>query len=142
MAFNFSTFRVRALSAIVFAIIMLGGIMYNQWSFFILFTVIQIGCLYEFQKLMTSIEPAYANISKVHKWGTLFIGTLFMIGLSPATLKIGGYSIAYYGRFALLGVIALVLIIELVTRKFNFKAVTTSAVGLIYISMGLSLFFQ
>ena len=28
------------------------------------------------------------------------------------------------------------------TRKFNFKAVTTSAVGLIYVSMGLSLFFQ
>jgi phosphatidate cytidylyltransferase len=142
MAFNFSTFRVRAFSAIVFAIIMLGGIMYNQWSFFILFTVIQIGCLYEFQKLMARIEPTYATISSVHQWGTLLIGTLFMIGLSPASLKIGPYSIAYYGRYVLLAVIALVLIIELVTRKFNFKAVTTSAVGLIYVSMGLSLFFQ
>ena len=63
MAFNFSVFKVRALSAIVFVLIMLAGLLFNNWSYFALFLVIQIGCLYEYQKLMRIIFPSYQQIS-------------------------------------------------------------------------------
>jgi hypothetical protein len=43
MAFNFSVFKVRALSAIVFVLIMLAGLLINSWSYFALFLLIQIG---------------------------------------------------------------------------------------------------
>jgi phosphatidate cytidylyltransferase len=55
MAFNFSVFKVRALSAIVFVLIMLAGLLFNNWSYFALFLLIQVGCLYEYQKLMRII---------------------------------------------------------------------------------------
>lgn len=58
MAFNFATFKTRALSAIVFVIVMLAGLLWNAWSFIILFTVIHFGCWYEFVKLMIKIKPA------------------------------------------------------------------------------------
>ena len=57
MAFNFATFKTRALTAIVFVIVMLAGLLWNVWSFIILFTVIHFGCWYEFVKLMMKIKP-------------------------------------------------------------------------------------
>jgi phosphatidate cytidylyltransferase len=56
MPFNVAIFKTRALSAIVFALIMLAGLLWNKWSFIILFTVIHFGCWYEFVKLMKKIH--------------------------------------------------------------------------------------
>jgi phosphatidate cytidylyltransferase len=47
MALNLSVFKTRTISAIVFVVIMMAGLVINQWSFFILFTIIQLGCLNE-----------------------------------------------------------------------------------------------
>jgi len=52
MAFNIQTFKTRALTAIVFAAIMLGGIFFNPYAFMALFTIIAVGCAYEFAKLV------------------------------------------------------------------------------------------
>jgi len=58
MAFDSKTFKTRALTAFVFVIIMLAGLLWNQWSFIILFTIIHFGCWYEFLKLVKKINPA------------------------------------------------------------------------------------
>jgi phosphatidate cytidylyltransferase len=52
MAFNIQTFKTRALTAIVFAAIMLGGIFFNPYAFMALFTIIAVGCMIEFAKLI------------------------------------------------------------------------------------------
>ncbi|MBK7559928.1 MAG: phosphatidate cytidylyltransferase [Chitinophagaceae bacterium] len=56
MAFNFQTFKTRALTALLFVVVMLTGLLWNFWSFLILFTVIHFGCWYEFVKLMKKID--------------------------------------------------------------------------------------
>ena len=64
MALDSKTFKTRALTAIVFVIIMLVGLLWNQWSFIILFTIIHFGCWYEFVKLIKKINPvSYKLIS-------------------------------------------------------------------------------
>jgi phosphatidate cytidylyltransferase len=55
MAFNIATFKTRALTAIIFVAVMLTGLLWNFWSFLILFTVIHFGCWYELVKLMKKI---------------------------------------------------------------------------------------
>ena len=57
MAFDTKTFKTRALTAIVFAIVMLAGLLWNKWSFIILFTIIHFGCWYEFIKLLKKNNP-------------------------------------------------------------------------------------
>ncbi len=57
MAFNLQTFKTRTLTATVFAIVMVGGLLWNQWSFIILFTIIHFGCWWEFVKLCKKIDP-------------------------------------------------------------------------------------
>ena len=57
MAFNLQAFKTRTLTAIVFAVVMVGGLLWNRWSFIILFTIIHFGCWYEFVKLIKKITP-------------------------------------------------------------------------------------
>src|ERR1700692_4209960 len=64
MALDSQAFKTRTLTAIVFVIIMLVGLLWNQWSFIVLFTVIHFGCWYEFVKLVKKINPhSYKIIS-------------------------------------------------------------------------------
>lgn len=56
MALNLQTFKTRALTALVFVIVMLAGLFVNKWAFLLLFTVILFGCLYEFIKIIRLIN--------------------------------------------------------------------------------------
>ena len=51
MAFDLQTFKTRALSAIIFVVVMLGAIFYSINSFIILFLIVHTGCLIEYNKL-------------------------------------------------------------------------------------------
>ena len=57
MALDTETFKTRAGTAIIFAAVMLIGLLWNKWSFIVLFTIIHFGCWYEFIKLLKKINP-------------------------------------------------------------------------------------
>ena len=52
---NIETLRTRSLTAIVFVAVMLTGLLWNKWSFLILFTGVHFGCWYEFVPLIKKI---------------------------------------------------------------------------------------
>ena len=142
MALNFSVLKVRTISAVIFAAIMICGILWNQWSFFALFTIIQLGCLFEYQKLMRIIFPEYALINKLHQWGVLVLGLFTTVALASLPYAYKGVSLTTYATYGVIGVAVIILLADLVSKKINFKVLLVSAVGIIYISMGLSLIFQ
>jgi phosphatidate cytidylyltransferase len=55
MALNIQTFKTRALSAVLFVVVMLAGLLWNFWTFTLLFIIIHFGCWYEFIKLLGKI---------------------------------------------------------------------------------------
>ena len=56
MAFNLQTFKTRALTAIVFAAVMLGGLFFNPYAYMALFTIIAVGCSMELAKIIKMID--------------------------------------------------------------------------------------
>jgi phosphatidate cytidylyltransferase len=142
MALNVAVFKTRTICAIVFGIIMMAGLMLNEWSFFILFTIIQFGCLNEYIKLMGLIYPEYHTLAPTHRWGLLLVGIVMMMVLSPNTLSINGYSIKYIGSQILPLLLVTMVAGELYFKKYNLQNVAISFFGLIYIPMCLSLMFQ
>ena len=142
MALNISVFKTRTLSAIVFVVIMMAGLVINQWSFFILFTLIQLGCLNEYIQLMGKIYPEYAGLAPTHRWGLLVVGTVMMMVLAPNVLGINGISIKFIGIKILPIILVIMVAGELYFRKSNLQNVAISFFGLIYIPMCLSLMFQ
>ncbi len=153
MAFNFSVFKVRALSAIVFVLIMLAGLLFNSWSYFALFLLIQIGCLYEYQKLMRIIFPSYQQISKMHQWGLLVVGLFMMTSLAPTDIILPvailqklppayqGIGLRWIGLKAMPVALVLMLVADVFTRKADIRNISISFFGFIYISISLSLFY-
>ena len=141
MAFNFSVFKVRAASAVVFALIMVSGLLQSQWSFFQLFLIIQFGCLFEYQKLVRLIFPNYANVTAVHKWGVLAMGMGVMFAHSSTTLSIGNLVLQKIGMPMVGLVFGGILVSELINKKFSAKNWAITIFGLLYISFSLSLFF-
>ncbi len=153
MAFNFSVFKVRALSAIVFVLIMLAGLLFNSWSYFALFLLIQIGCLYEYQKLMRIIFPSYQQISKMHQWGVLVVGLFMMTSLAPTDIILPvailqklppayqGIGLRWIGLKAMPVALVLMLVADVFTRKADIRNISISFFGFIYISISLSLFY-
>jgi phosphatidate cytidylyltransferase len=142
MGLNVSVLKTRTISAIVFAIIMIAGLVINQWSFFILFTVIQLGCLNEYIKLMGLIYPDYKSLAPTHRWGLLLVGIVMMMVLAPNSLGVNGYSIKYIGSKILPVLLVIMVAGELYFKKSNLQNVAISFFGLIYIPMCLSLMFQ
>jgi phosphatidate cytidylyltransferase len=142
MALNLSVFKTRTISAIVFVVIMMAGLVINQWSFFILFTIIQLGCLNEYIKLMGLIYPEYHSLAPTHRWGLLLVGIVMMMVLAPNSLGINGLSIKYIGSKILPVILIIMVAGELYFRKSNLQNVAISFFGLIYIPMCLSLMFQ
>jgi len=84
MALNIDTLKTRSLTALIFVAVMLVGLLWNFWSFVLLFTIIHFGCWYEYVKLIKKIYgknvlyfllgliyitmPIVMMIDVAHKW--------------------------------------------------------------------------
>jgi phosphatidate cytidylyltransferase len=140
MAFNWQTFKTRALTAVVFVVIMLGGLLYNRWSFFLLFTVVHFGGWLEYQKLVTKFNPEYSKIIAAHRYGVMIAGWCLMLFLSNDTVAIGTIILSQIGFW--LGIafmIFLPLVMMLESRQIFLKNIFYSLFGILYISLPLSL---
>ncbi|MES1220027.1 MAG: phosphatidate cytidylyltransferase [Bacteroidota bacterium] len=140
MAFNWQTFRTRALTALVFVAVMLTGLLWNHWSFFILFSIIHFGCWIEYQKLVGLIDKGYQEITPFHKYGVMIAGWCIMLYFTNDAYKIAGLSLHETGWWLGLILIFALPIIELLFAKQVLpKNIGHSAFGLIYISLSLGL---
>jgi phosphatidate cytidylyltransferase len=142
MAFNWQTFKTRTLTAIVFAVVMLVGLLWNRWSFFILFSIIHFGCWWEYLKLIEKIHKT--EIDKFIKYFFIFCGFILMnvVGLKNVTinswigigdLEVNTKWLTWGGSFALL------LIFLFQNKVVAEKAKWMSVAGLAYISLSIGL---
>src|SRR5688572_9363523 len=79
MVFNTATFRKRSLTAILFVVIMLAGIIWNALSFFILFSIIHMGCWIEWKQLIARIDNQYYRITSIHQYALMAAGWVMML---------------------------------------------------------------
>src|SRR5215210_2582121 len=141
MAFNTQTFKIRALTSAVFVIVMLSGLLINQWTFVILFSVIHFGCWAEYQKLIAIIDSDYENITPFHKYGVQLLGWGFMLWLTNgAAFNVGDVALYEIGWFLLLILVIALPVMEIVSsNKLNLKNLGYSLLGFLYISLSLGL---
>jgi len=132
MAFNLQIFKTRTLTAIVFVILMLCGLLISHWTFFLLFTIIHFGCWVEFKNIAGKIEPAYKNISPLHIYSIMLAGWGFMLWMTNNAYSIGEIKLKAIGWYLML--IALIISIIIEAARRNFKAILISICGLLYIS--------
>jgi len=134
MAFNWKTFQTRTLTAIVFAAVMLIGLLWNQWSFLILFSIIHFGCWWEYFNLLEKINDT--NYNRYIRLGFILLGYGIFLWFCDNSFQINNYRLKE--NFSLPVSIAgfVVLIFGVFqTKRINLKAFGAAALGLIYISL-------
>jgi phosphatidate cytidylyltransferase len=142
MAIQAVNFRTRALTSLFFVAVMLIGLLWNTWSFFVLFSIIHFGCWYEYQKLLAKIDPAYTEISSFQKYGVMIAGWCIMMycarpGFAGDMGNAGLHNAGLYGGLLFLFILPVAEI--LYTRKTYLRNMGYSMLGLIYISLSLGM---
>lgn len=140
MPLNIATFKKRAATAGVFVIVMLAGMLWNHWSFFVLFSIIHFGCWMEYQKLVCLIDPGYTDISPFHKYGVMIAGWCLLLYFTNDAFVV--FSLPLHAIGWGLGLIAIFVlpISELLFAKHvELKNIGHSVFGLLYISLSLAL---
>lgn len=141
MALNASVFKTRSLSAVVFVIVMLAGLLLNQWLFLLLILIIHTGCWLEFEKLICLRDETYNQRITFHRYGVICIGIAFILWLTNNTYTILDVRISEIGWWLMLMLILALPLTELLfSRHFNIKNMGYSLGGLVYISISLALF--
>jgi phosphatidate cytidylyltransferase len=139
MAFNWQTFKTRSLTAVVFVVVMLAGLLWNHWSFFVLFTLIHFGAWYEYQQLVKKFYPEYQHISSFHKVAVMIAGWCLMLFFTNGQFHIGSFSLQQIGLWAGLIFICLIPLADVLKRSFLIPNIGYSLTGLLYISLSLAL---
>jgi len=140
MALNLVTFRKRTVTAAFFVLVMLVGLLWSHWSFFILFSIIHFGCWTEYQQLLGKIDPDYAMVSPFHKFGVMFAGWCILLYFTNDEFLFFGIRLHALGWWLGLLCVFLLPINELLfSRQIQLKNIAYSALGLVYISMSWGL---
>lgn len=140
MAFNVQTFKTRSLTALFFVVIMMVGLLINQWTFFILFSIIHFGCWFEYQKIIGLINKDYLQITSFHKYGVMLTGFGFMLWMLDDSYRIFNFRLHEVGWwFLIMGILVLPIAEILLSKKISSKPILYSVLGLLYISLSWGL---
>lgn len=140
MAFNLQTFRTRTITSFVFIAVMLTGLLLNQWSFFLLFSIVHFGAWTEFQKIIGLINPSYKQINPLHKYTVMLAGWGFMLWMCDSSFILGQISFQQIGFWLMLiCLIAFPLSEFLLGGKAVIQQIGYSVLGLLYISLAWGL---
>jgi phosphatidate cytidylyltransferase len=140
MAFNKQVFQKRAATAVLFVAVMAVGLLWNQWSFFVLFSVVHFGCWMEYQKLVSLFNPHYKNRPPVHTYGVMLAGWCGMLYFTNNELAIAGVRLSDIGFWLGLVLLLAVPVAEMLQPRYGFlKNMGYSLCGLLYISLSLGL---
>lgn len=92
MALNLQTLKTRSLTAAVFVAVMLVGLLWNFWSFLILFTVVHFGCWIEYLKLIEKITNSSIDNFIKRYFAVCGVILMYVAGQS-------WYTSSFYGTF-------------------------------------------
>lgn len=140
MALNRATLKTRSISAAVFVVVMLAGLLINQWTFLLLFTIIHFGCWVEYQRIIGEIDEDYKSITPFHRYGIMVAGLCFLLYFTNNEFRFGDFLLHPIGWWlGLLMAFLLPMTEILFAGNISLKNIGYSAVGLIYISLSCGL---
>jgi len=145
MALNLPTFYKRTGSAIVFAAIMLTGLLWNEWAFYALVCLINVLCLRDYFRLIPKIDKeAYWP-----KWLPLKFHALGLILIS-LMMAMFSHSVTYAHLDVILIIVvtglcifpASMLLVTALSKKSSLFAMLQSIGGILYITLPLMLLLK
>lgn len=138
MAFNWQTFRTRSITAIIFAAVMLTGLLWNRWSFFLLFSVIHFGGWWEYLRLLEKIHKTIFH--PYVKLGFMVMGYGLLLWFCGPAYQVNGYGLRGNISLPVSGAGFVLLVTGIFQKiKIDLRSFGAAAAGLVYISLSWGL---
>ena len=120
---------------------MLLGLLWNHWSFLLLFSIIHVGCWFEYLRLLELIHKQ--TMPRLAQFGFMIGGYAIVISACAAPYLVGAYWLKqiFFLPLALAGFILLALAIGR-SATVNPKLYVQATLGFLYISLSLSLLIR
>jgi phosphatidate cytidylyltransferase len=136
MPLQIAVLKTRAITAIFFVAIMLTGLLWNQWSYLLLFTAIHFGCWYEYKKLLLKIDPSYEQMNSIHHNSIQLAGFGLLLSGGADSFRIGELVLPDLGQYILVAFLLLFMINEVLRNKSNsYRYPLYALSGFLYISL-------
>lgn len=135
MALHWPTFFTRLGSAIVFSVIMMGGLLWNEWAFFALTALMQALCLREYFRLIPKIFPDMEQPTWMQPMVQVFSLALLASLVFAQQLRLEALFPA------LLFFPTLMLLWAVLAKRTALQAAFAGVGSLVYITLPLLLFF-
>jgi phosphatidate cytidylyltransferase len=136
MALQFSVLKTRAITAVFFVAVMLTGLLWNQGTYILLFTVIHFGCWHEYRKLLLKIDSSYAKMNSIHHNSMQLAGWGFMLWGVNDEYRIGEIIVSQLGGSITLAALLLFVVNEWLRNKtHNHRYPLYAVCGFLYISL-------
>ena len=139
MPLDKKVFLTRTLSAIVFAVVMVAGIVYSPWTFLALFAVVHAGCWWEYLRLQEKIHDNTLNF--LLKSGFILTGFAWYLAFAGWIFTYNGYALkqSLTLPFLLAGFVLLAAGLLQRSQHVHTRQLLESALGLVYISLSLGM---
>jgi phosphatidate cytidylyltransferase len=140
MALNRETFQKRTITAIIFAVVMIAGLLYNNWSFFLLFSIVHFGAWLEYRKLVIRIDEGYKQVPGFIFFLIMLAGWCIILYFSGNELVLAGIHLSKAAFWSgLILAVALPFLLFFTDKNSFLKNSAHSLMGWIYISLSLGL---
>ena len=139
MALDKKVFATRAKTALIYAVVMLTGLLWNEWSFFILFSIVHFGCWHEFNKLSVLIDPTTRNNTLLDKFHFPIMGWGLMLMAASDQLMVGDFKINEAGNWLVQIGTYFIPLRFIIDRQLKWRQIAKSMGGIVYLSITLAL---
>jgi phosphatidate cytidylyltransferase len=141
MAFNKLVFKTRALTALIFVVVMLAGLCFNAYSFFILISIIHFGAWWEYFNLLDKINLTISH--SFTKIGFSLMGYSFLLWATENVFQISELHLKNnFTIFVSAAGFLLTIIGVFKSTKISYKSFVSAFFGFLYITLSCALLIQ
>jgi len=111
---------------------MLGGILWNEGSFFLLFAFTGLLALQEYFRLIGKIDAAYAGIAPWHRTFVMISGVALFLLFAGSRFHAGQVEAGFVGMWLLILFFLILVLCEILLGNFQLGTLGYSLLGLVY----------
>jgi phosphatidate cytidylyltransferase len=118
----------------------MSGLLWNRWSFFILFSIVHFGAWLEYQKLINKLSQGFSTGNSIYRYAIIFAGWCLLLFFTNQQLQLFGAHLTTIGWWLGLAMLVVVPVaIFLQPSKTFVQNIGYSLVGILYISLPLAM---
>lgn len=132
--------KTRATTAVLFVVLVLGALVYNRWTYFLLFSIIHFGCWFEFFRLVERYDAQQGKFTRLQQFLISVLGWCGLLLFAGPSFLVRDISLSAFGNwFGLIFILVLPVTVFLFSSPWGLRSLLYVIFGWSYLSLPCSI---